>query len=219
MWLLAAVWAVTATFCGAGLVLGAEKAPQKPVEKHAPAQPSAKAPPPKPAPEKTASPAVDDIPKNTESGDIDENAKDEAKGTSLPIPRFVSLRTNPINLRTGPGVRYPVDWVYLRRHLPVEVIGEFDTWRRIRDPAGAEGWVHQSMLSGKRTAIVTGGARALKRTADETAETLATLEAGVVLNVLRCPADTTICRVEVNGLQGWLPRDQFWGVYPSEVVQ
>ncbi|MSO72638.1 MAG: hypothetical protein EXQ84_03385 [Rhodospirillaceae bacterium] len=150
-----------------------------------------------------------------------EGGTGDGRGTAvgLPIPRFVSLRTDPINLRTGPGVRYPVDWVYVRRQLPVEVIGEFDTWRRIRDPDGAEGWVHQSMLSGKRTAVVTGAARALKRTGEDAAEDVATLEAGVVVNVQRCPANTGYCRVEASGLQGWLKRDQFWGVYPGEALQ
>ncbi len=150
-----------------------------------------------------------------------ESGKGDPKGAAagLPIPRFVSLRTNPINLRTGPGVRYPVDGVYVRRHLPVEVIGEFDTWRQIRDVDGTEGWVHQSMLSGKRAAMVTKAPRPLKSTGEDTAETIATLEQGVIVNVQRCPAETSYCRVEVEGHQGWLKRDQFWGVYPDEILQ
>jgi SH3-like domain-containing protein len=173
-------------------------------------------PAPKPAPsaaQTSASAAQDEMPDEAGGGD--------AKGTAagLPIPRFVSLRTNPINLRTGPGVRYPVDWVYVKRSLPVEVIGEFDTWRRIRDQDGAEGWVHQSMLSGKRTAVVKGVAAALKRTGEDTADLVATLEPGVVVNVQRCPAATATCRVEVEGFQGWMKRDQLWGVYPTETLQ
>lgn len=154
--------------------------------------------------------------------DVSSDAKEgDAKGAAagLPIPRFVSLRTNPINLRTGPGVRYPVDWVYVRRHLPVEVIGEFDTWRRIRDHDGSEGWVHQSMLSGKRTAVVTGVAQTLRRAGEDAADIVATLEPGVIVNIQRCPAESTYCRVEVDGLQGWLKREQVWGIYPSETVQ
>ena len=71
-----------------------------------------------------------------------------SKGTGLALPRFVSLRADEVNLRTGPGVQYPVDWVYLRQHLPVQIIAEFDTWRKIRDWQGTQGWVHQSMVSG-----------------------------------------------------------------------
>ena len=68
-------------------------------------------------------------------------------GTGLPIPRFAVLRSDEVNLRTGPGPRHPVDWVIRRRDLPVEITAEFDTWRRIRDIEGTEGWVHQSLLT------------------------------------------------------------------------
>jgi SH3-like domain-containing protein len=225
--------------CGTTGVLAAEKQAEKPaVQKSASPKPADKKPGAKAAP--AAKPAVqaeavpapkETVPKESapkvaadEAGDGDEGGdggKADPKGSAagLPIPRFVSLRTNPINLRTGPGVRYPVDWVYVRRHLPVEVIGEFDTWRQIRDPDGTEGWVHQSMISGKRAAIVTKEPRPLKRTGEETAETVATLEQGVIVNLQRCPAESAYCRVEVNGMQGWLKRDQFWGVYPNETLQ
>jgi SH3-like domain-containing protein len=176
--------------------------------------PSAKA---APEPAKPAAPAAAPTPADESVPDAKEETAGRAEG-GLPIPRFVSLRTDPINLRTGPGVRYPVEWVYRRRHLPVEVVAEFDTWRRIRDPDGTEGWVHQSMLTGRRTAVVKGGIQLLRRTNADNAGDIASLEAGVIVNVQRCPAGP-FCRVEVNGLQGWLKRDQVWGVYPDEIVE
>jgi SH3-like domain-containing protein len=187
-------------------------------KKPAPAAKAAPAPKAAPASPTTAPTAadVDDDAKETEAKETD--SKDGKENAGLPIPRFVSLRTNPINMRTGPGVRYPVDWVYQRRHLPVEVVAEFDTWRRIRDPDGTEGWVHQSMITGRRTAVVKGGTQTLRRTNADTAEKVADLEKGVIVNVQRCPAGP-FCRVEVNGLQGWLRRDQIWGVYPDETVE
>ena len=145
-----------------------------------------------------------------------EGSKTEASG--LPIPRFVSLRTEPINLRTGPGLRYPVTWVYNRRRLPVEVIAEFDAWRRIRDPDGTEGWVRQNALIGRRTAMVLGATQALRRSNVNGSEAVANLEAGVIVNIQSCPAGPQ-CRVEVNGIVGWLNRDQIWGAYPNEVVK
>ena len=184
------------------------------------ADPAAKAVPAKPTPTPTPAPAPAP-PAAPTTADVDEEVKEagaKAEPAGLPLPRFVSLRTNPINMRTGPGVRYPVDWVYQRRHLPVEVVAEFDTWRRIRDPGGSEGWVHQSMLTGRRTGMVKGGTQALRRTNADTAEQVASLEQGVIVNVQRCPAGP-FCRVEVNGLQGWLKRDQLWGVYPDETVE
>ncbi|MBL8644363.1 MAG: hypothetical protein JNK21_10560 [Rhodospirillaceae bacterium] len=141
-----------------------------------------------------------------------------APESALPLPRFVSFRTEPVNARTGPGVRYPVDWVYMRRRLPVEIVAEFETWRQIRDSEGAESWVHQSMVSGRRTGMVKGQAQPLRKTNTDAAETLAMLEPGVLVDVVRCP-DGVFCRVEVSGLQGWLKRDQFWGVYAQEIIE
>ena len=84
------------------------------------------------------------------------------KGTGLPLPRYVSLRAGEVNLRTGPGVQYPVDWVYLRQNLPMEIIAEYGTWRKVRDWQGTQGWVHQSMVSGLRTLIITGNTRTVR---------------------------------------------------------
>ena len=67
--------------------------------------------------------------------------------TGLPVPRFVTLRADEVNLRTGPGEQYPIEWIYVRAGLPVEIIAEFGNWRRIRDFEGIEGWVFHSLLS------------------------------------------------------------------------
>lgn len=142
-----------------------------------------------------------------------------AQSSGLPLPRFVSLRSDQVNMRSGPGVRYPVDWVYLRRNLPVEVIAEFDTWRKIRDADGAEGWVHQSMLAGRRTVQVLQNRAPLRRTADELGNPAALLEAGVVGRLMQCPTGSDFCRVEINGVTGWLKRAEFWGVYKAEFVE
>lgn len=138
--------------------------------------------------------------------------------SSLPVPRFVSLRTEPVNMRTGPGVRYPVTWVYQRRNLPVEITDEFDTWRRVRDPDGAEGWVHQSMLSGQRTGYVTALDSNLYRGSAPSSAVIAKVAPGVVLLVDRCPRQTDLCLVEADGTKGWLSRTAFWGLYENETV-
>lgn len=141
-----------------------------------------------------------------------------AQGSGLPLPRFVTLRSDQVNMRAGPGVRYPVDWVYLKRDLPVEVIAEFDTWRKIRDPDGMEGWVHQSMLSGRRMVMIRKDRAMLRRTADEMASPAAWLQTGVLGKLIQCPPESVYCRVEVSGYQGWLKRDEFWGVHRGESV-
>jgi len=133
------------------------------------------------------------------------------------IPRFLSLRADTVNVRTGPGVRYPVDWVYVRRSLPVEVIAEFDTWRKIRDFEGTEGWVHQNMLSGRRTTMVTESVRTLRGEANSDAAAVARVEPGVLGRILECEGEW--CRVEMSGHKGWLRRDEIWGVYPDEAIK
>jgi SH3-like domain-containing protein len=146
----------------------------------------------------------------------------QAQGTGLPVPRFVTLRSDEVNLRTGPGSRYPIEWVYSRRGLPVEVVAEFDTWRRIRDVEGIEGWVHQSLLAGRRGLIVEGpDNRAVRAEPDDRAELVAWAEPGAIGSLLRCPAlgdEAAWCYVEFDGYRGWIGRDSIWGVYPGEEV-
>jgi SH3-like domain-containing protein len=133
--------------------------------------------------------------------------------TGLPLPRFVSLRSAEVNLRTGPGNTYPIDWVYKRRHMPVEVIAEFDNWRKIRDWQGAVGWVHQNLLDGRRYALITAEQLLLSRPAADAAP-VARLMPGVIAALVACEPEW--CRLEIDGREGWLARDGIWGVYPTE---
>lgn len=147
----------------------------------------------------------------------DAAAQARGGGEPLPVPRYVSLRSEEVNVRTGPGVRYPVEWVFRRRHLPVEVLTEFEHWRKIRDVEGTEGWVHQSMLSGRRYALITGEMRTLRRRPEAGAPAAAQLEPGVIGQILECQDQW--CRIEAAGIKGWLRRAEFWGVYPNEAVR
>jgi SH3-like domain-containing protein len=156
-----------------------------------------------------------------------------AADSGLPVPRFVSLASDEVNLRAGPGRQYPVDWVFVREALPLEVVGEFDVWRRVRDRDGVEGWVHRSLLSGRRNVVVEGpggGGEAgeaarlpLHAEPDPDAPVVALIEPGVIARLLTCPAADEAgagwCEVEAAGTPGWLPRDALWGVYPGEAVE
>jgi SH3-like domain-containing protein len=137
--------------------------------------------------------------------------------TGLPLPRFVSLRSDEINMRTGPGLRYPILWVYHRRNLPVEIIDEFDTWRRIRDWQGTIGWVHQSMVQGHRTALVIDQDRILRREPDDGSAAVARLKRGAIGSLEECR--DSWCRTDFNGFDGWLRRDEFYGTYPNEGLE
>jgi SH3-like domain-containing protein len=132
-------------------------------------------------------------------------------------PRFVSLRADEVNLRAGPGERYPIKWVYHRKGLPVEVTGEFDVWRKIRDSDGTVGWVQERMIAATRSVIVAGGLRTLRDAPDPKAPAVARAEAGVIARLVACRG--AWCRLEAQGITGWLPRDELWGVYPDEVIE
>ena len=140
---------------------------------------------------------------------------EDAQG--LKIPRFVSMRLGEVNLRVGPGQRYPIAWVFKKKDMPVEIIEEFDTWRKIRDWEGTEGWVNHAALSGKRSVIVTGEIRALRGSPDPQSNPVARVEPGVVGKLLECPAESPgWCRIEADDVRGWIRRTEFWGVYPQE---
>lgn len=135
--------------------------------------------------------------------------------TGLPIPRFVSLNSEKVFMRTGPGRKYPILWEYQLKGLPVEVVMEFDVWRKIKDSEGDQGWVHQSLLSGRRTAIVTNDDMvAIKKSAENGARIMAYVEPGAVVSVESC--EEGYCEVRAGAYSGWIERKYIWGVYPSE---
>ena len=127
-----------------------------------------------------------------------------------PVQRFVSVRADEVNVRAGPGVKYPIEWVFVLKDMPVAVIAEFEHWRRICDWQGTTGWVHRAMLSSKRTVIVTKGIATLRREPSNKAVAVARLESGVVGELSDC--EDRWCRVSVEGHRGWLSADGFWGV-------
>jgi len=140
-----------------------------------------------------------------------------AADKALAVPRFVTLRADEVNLRTGPGERYPIEWVYTRKGLPVEVVAEYDVWRKIRDSQGTEGWVHQRMITGNRSVIVSGGTQTLMSDPDPKSSVVARAEPGVIAKLLECQGPW--CRVEAQDVRGWLKRSELWGVYPDEDVR
>lgn len=146
----------------------------------------------------------------------DNPAKAQRKGSGLPIPRFASLKSNEVNVRTGPGTRYPVDWVFKRKGMPVEIVAEHENWRKIRDWQGASGWVYQGLLTGKRSFIIASKAASLHKTPAPAAEIVAKLEAEVMGEIRSCSGDW--CRVKVSGISGWVERTAIWGVYRSEPI-
>ncbi len=141
--------------------------------------------------------------------------------TGLPVPRYVSLKPSDTPMREGPSKEHRIKWVFKREGLPVEITGEFDNWRRIRDAEGTEGWVFHSRLSSRRTALVAPWSKeAALPLLDEGAEgaaVIARLQPTVLANIEICNGQW--CRINGDGFRGWMKQDQLWGVYPKEPVK
>ena len=139
-----------------------------------------------------------------------------ARPKSATRRRFVSLRSDEVNVRVGPGVRYPIKWRFRQKLIPVEIVQEYDAWRKIRDWEGAEGWVHRAMLSNRRSIIVTDAMVTIRRRSSDEAPAVARLGRGMVAELGKCtPA---WCRVEVDSYEGWIRRKGFWGLRKIETL-
>ncbi len=134
--------------------------------------------------------------------------------TNLPLPRFVSLSTDRGNVRRGPSLSHRIDWVFLRRDMPLQVTAEYGHWRRVTDREGVGGWMHYAMLSGVRTVIVDAEVLPLRAKPQESATIVAQVEAGVVARLGDCEPDW--CELSAGGYKGWAPKSLLWGVAPDE---
>lgn len=151
-----------------------------------------------------------------------ERAPTTGSVTGLPLPRFAALRSDEVNMRSGPGTRFPIEWTYQRRELPVEIVREFELWRRIRDPEGTEGWVHQSTLMGRRSFVVRGAPGSevmLRRRAEDQATPVARLRPGVVGRLRACEPASPWCEAQIGDHRGFIKRADIWGVGPTEEVK
>jgi SH3-like domain-containing protein len=166
--------------------------------------------PPKSAPEKTAQATTP--PKAV----FDPN---KGSVTGLPIPRYVSLRADAVNLRSGPGDRYPIDWIYKRVGMPVEILREFDVWRLVETPDREKGWMHEATLVGRRDFIIQEHPETLRTTPDDNSRPIAVLEPGVIGHIRSCDSGAAWCRVDIKGYSGWLQRTALWGVLPRETIR
>ena len=135
--------------------------------------------------------------------------------TNLPLPRFVSIKAAEANVRRGPSLEHRIDWVFQRRHMPVEVTAEYGHWRRVRDVEGAGGWVHYSLLSGARYVLVMQPETLLRNKPDAAARAVAKAEPGVVARLGECAPDW--CEITAGGYTGWVGKDVLWGVAAAEI--
>jgi SH3-like domain-containing protein len=204
--------------------------PPTPPAAHSPPRPAARrdAPliKPRPAapPRHPAQPAKPPVPAAVPAPEPEKPAEPQkGSNTGMPLPRFAALRSNEVNFRSGPGTRYPIEWVYKRTDLPVQIEREFENWRLVRDQEGVKGWVIQATLAPRRTAIVIGAPngpeQALRRDARDDASPVARLKPGVIVRLRACEATSPWCQAQVGDYRGWMKRTDLWGVSPDEAIQ
>lgn len=158
-------------------------------------------------------------------------ASEVGQVTGLPIPRFVTLKSSETNLRKGPNVKYPVVWNYKQKSYPLEIVAEFENWRKLRDIDGEEGWVHVNLITGARKAIIKDNKYLTKeheyaarsrelvlfRYPDEDAYPMLRVELGVLASIKACNREW--CKLKIDDITAWARKENLWGVYPEEVIE
>lgn len=151
--------------------------------------------------------------------------------TGLPLPRFVILKSQETNLRKGPDIKYPIVWVYKQKGYPMEVIAEFENWRKLRDSDGAEGWVHENLITGTRNVRIIANNYVsqnmfypvrdneviLFHNPDESSYPKARLQFGAIGKLKKCQVQW--CQVKFENTIGWVHKSNLWGVYQNEVLE
>ncbi len=133
----------------------------------------------------------------------------------LPVPRFVSIKANEVNARVGPAIKTPIEWVFVKKGEPVEIIAEYEQWRQIRDIKGEGGWVHSSVLSGKRSVIIIGQEIInLTKAPNDKSKIVARISNSVRCLLNKCQKN--YCQINCKNYTGWVSKSSLWGVYEDE---
>jgi len=144
----------------------------------------------------------------------------DSSESGLALPRMVSIRADNINARSGPGEKYPIEWIYKQKGAPLEIINEFDLWRQVRDWEGSVAWIHKTRLSGRRfIKIITPGENNIYNSADYDSRVIAKAEDGVIGEIQKCPKKSEFCLVKFETIEGWIPKKNVFGVYENEVIK
>ena len=137
----------------------------------------------------------------------------------LPLPRMASLRSNYINGRAGPGEKYPIEWIYKQKGAPVEIVNEFDVWRKVKDWEGSESWVHETRLNGRRfVKVIVPGENNIYNSDKYHSKVIAKVEDGVIGEIKECRKGSDFCLIKFDTIEGWVPRKILFGVYENEII-
>ncbi|HPF45503.1 MAG: hypothetical protein KDF58_02975 [Alphaproteobacteria bacterium] len=141
--------------------------------------------------------------------------EEQTMGASgYPLPRFMSLDDKITNMRTGPGLDYPIDWIYQKQDYPLKVIAEYGNWFKVMDIDGSTGWILRALLSLNRYGIIINGTQNLVKSPEEINIITLTADQDVLGAVLQCR--NAWCEMEIGGFKGWIRSENIWGVLELE---
>jgi len=144
----------------------------------------------------------------------------DSSESGLTLPRMVSIRADNVNARSGPGTKYPIEWIYKQKGAPLEIINEFELWRQVRDWEGSVAWIHKTRLSGRRfIKVITPGENNIYNAAKYDSHIIAKVEDGVIGEIKKCPKKNEFCLVKFETIEGWIPKKNVFGVYEDEVIK
>lgn len=145
-------------------------------------------------------------------------AQDTGK-SGLALPRMVSVKSDNVNARTGPGTKYPIEWVYKQKGAPLEIINEFELWRQVKDWEGSVSWIHKTRLTGRRfVKVITPGENNIYNNSKYDSKVIAKVEDGVVGEIKKCPKGNAFCLIKFDTIEGWIAKKNLFGVYEDEII-
>ena len=145
---------------------------------------------------------------------------EDSSESGLALPRMVSIRADNVNARKGPGTNYPREWVYQQKGAPLEIIGEFELWRQVRDWEGSTSWIHKTRLTGRRfVKVITPGENNIYAKGDFDSKIIAKAEDGVIGEIKKCPKGSEFCLIKFETIEGWMSKKNLFGVYENEVIK
>lgn len=130
--------------------------------------------------------------------------------STLPVPRFVSLKFGEVYARKGPGEDHRILWVWRSKGMPLEIVAETSDWRRVRGPDGVAAWAHKRGLDGRLTVMrIKPGRLPMLAAPRPGARVVALLEPNGVAILDKSQGDWR--RIKASGETGWVPAGEVWG--------
>ena len=138
--------------------------------------------------------------------------------TGLEIPRFISLKSDNTNIRIGPSKNYPIVIKFIQKNYPLKVIDEYDEWRKVKDFKNNTGWVHKSLISGKRSGLIlSNNNQAIKALNTINGKVIGLIGEGNIVSINKCDIDW--CFVSFMSYKGWVNKKNIWGVKQNETYK